>query len=391
MDGLEQHKIGVAGTGFISRGFVKTLHHHGDLSLEKVLTRRDPATCGEFPRPETLTRSLAELVDACDLVVECSGDVIHATEVVNAAVEAGKPVVTMDAEFHVTAGSWFAGKGYVTEAEGDQPGCLANLYENVTSMGFRPLVLGNVKGFQDKNPARESMEHWAKKQGISLDMVISATDGTKIHFEQALVANGLGADILDGGMVGEESDDMHASAQALAERAKAFGGPISDFAVIPRSPYRVFITAEHDEDQWPALEYYKFGPGPFFTISVTNILCHFEIVKTIRRALRGGPVLLDNSADPRVSVAAFAKGPLPKGHRIGQALGSFDIRGESVRIVERPDHVPIGLLKGAVLETALEPGQIVTFADVSIPDSLALRAWREILARKLENAPASAA
>ncbi|NNE93401.1 MAG: NAD(P)-dependent oxidoreductase [Verrucomicrobiales bacterium] len=376
-----RHKIGVVGTGFISRGFVKSLRHHADLELSKVLSRRDPSTCSEFPSPDAITNSAAELIENSDLIVECSGDVVHATEVIHEAVQAGKPVVTMDAEFHVTTGSWFAGKGYVSEAEGDQPGCLAALYENVLQMGFRPLVLGNVKGFQDKNPSRESMEFWSEKQGISLEMVTSATDGTKIQYEQALVANGFGADIFDGGMMGAESDDLYASAEELAVKAKAHGRCVSDFVVIPKSPYRVFIVGEHDEDQWDALEYYKFGEGPFFVIPTTNILCHFEIVKTIRRALAGGPVLLDNSATPRISIAAVAKRNLKRGHKIEHALGNFDIRGEAVRILEAPDHAPMGLLNGAVLEADLEAGQSIEFSDVTIPESLALTAWGGILER----------
>ena len=44
-------------------------------------------------------------------------------------VRAGRPVVTMDSELQVTTGSYFVGQGYITEADGDQPGCLARLHE----------------------------------------------------------------------------------------------------------------------------------------------------------------------------------------------------------------------------------------------------------------------
>ena len=64
-------------------------------------------------------------------------------------------------------------------------------------MGFHPVVYGNIKGFLNKNPKKEEMEYWSKRNGISLGMTTSFTDGTKVHIEQALVANGLGADILD--------------------------------------------------------------------------------------------------------------------------------------------------------------------------------------------------
>ncbi len=372
------HRIGVVGTGFISKGFVKSLIHHPDYSLSRVLTRRDPSTCGEYPRREVLTNSAEELVEHSDIIFECSGDVIHATDVVDVAVRAGKPVVTMDSEFHVTTGTWFVDKGLVTEAEGDQPGCLAALHENVLQMGFRPLVLGNVKGFHDPNPGRESMERWSQKQRISLEMVIAATDGTKIQFEQAFVANGLGARIAQTGMIGGASDDMYASGYKLAAIAKERGHPISDYFVIGKSPYRVFIVGEHDEDQHEALDYFKFGPGPYFLLPQTNILCHLEVMKTVRRVMNGGGVLLNNSATPTVSVGAVAKKDLPPGHIIRHALGNFDIRGTSVEIADHAGHVPMGLLNEARLKHSLMEGQMITFADVDVPDSLALRAWRDI-------------
>lgn len=377
------YRIGVVGTGFISKGFVKSLVHHPDYALSRVLTRRAPATCGEYPRRDLLTNSAEELVEHSDVIFECSGDVIHATDVIDVAVKAGKPVVTMDSEFHVTTGSWFVGKGLVTEAEGDQPGCLAALHENVKQMGFRPLVFGNVKGFHDPNPGPESMKMWSEKQRISLEMVIAATDGTKIQFEQAFVANGFGARIARTGMIGGQATDMNESGLGLARIAKERGHAISDYFVIGKSPYRVFIVAEHDEDQQEALDYFKFGPGPFYLIPHTNILCHLEVMKTIRRVMSGGGVLLDNSAAPTVSVGAVAKRDLAAGHVIRHALGNFDIRGTAVEISTHAGHAPMGLLNEARLKHSVAEGQLITFADVEAPDSLAQRAWREIEAGAL--------
>ena len=67
-------------------------------------------------------------------------------------------------------------------------------------MGFSPLVYGNRKGYYNPDPPRDQMEYRAHKQGISLDQVTGATDGTKVHIEQALVANGLGATIARDGV-----------------------------------------------------------------------------------------------------------------------------------------------------------------------------------------------
>jgi predicted homoserine dehydrogenase-like protein len=110
-------------------------------------------------------------------------------------------------------------------------------------------------------------------------------------------------------------------------------------------------------------------------------LCHLEIARTVRRCLDGGSALLTNGASPTVSVAAIAKRPLSPGETIIQACGSFDARGIAVRIAENPNHVPIGLLANAVVARRIEPGQQITFADVELPESLALQVWQDTVGR----------
>ena len=111
-------KIGVSGTGFIARGLLVALANSDEFEIGRVLTRR-PIKDVTTVDGDLLTLSISELVETCDMVVECSGDVWQGAEVVEAAMQAGRPVVTMGTEFHVTVGSYFVGRGYLTEAEGD--------------------------------------------------------------------------------------------------------------------------------------------------------------------------------------------------------------------------------------------------------------------------------
>lgn len=69
-------------------------------------------------------------------------------------------------------------------------------------------------------------------------------------------------------------------------------------------------------------------------------------------------------------------------------LGGFELRGEAVTIADAPDAVPITLLDGAVLRHGLEPGAIVTEADVDVPDTLARRLWNRTAARVAAKEPA---
>ena len=136
--------------------------------------------------------------------------------------------------------------------------------------------------------------------------------------------------------------------------------------------------ATHQSDQVPLLDYYKMGEGPYFTLLRPYHLCHVEIPKTVKRIIDGRKPLLNNSEMPSIGVVGLAKVPLSAGHRIKKGIGSFDTRGIAIRIVDDLDHVPIGLLDGAILKNSIEPGQRIRFQDVDLPDSLALNIWRQI-------------
>lgn len=365
-------RIAVSGTGFIGQGLAMALERHPRLVLGRVLTRRAPGQVAH-PCQQAVTDSLDRFLDDCDLVVECSGDVLHAAEVIHAAHKRGLPVVTMNSEFHVTVGSALIGGGYLTEAEGDQPGCLAALDRRVREAGFHPLVYGNIKGFLDQDPSREQMQYWAAKQGISLNQVTAFTDGTKVQIEQALVANGLGAGILSPGLLGPQSDDLQGAALALAGQARAAGGqPVSDYVLHAGGPAGVFIVASHEQEQQPYLEYLKLGVGPFYFLLQPFHLCHLEMLRTIEAVLDGAPVLLNNSARPSVGVCAIAKRSLQAGQAVERGLGSFLLRGEVRPIGEFTRLVPLGLLERCRLVAPVEAGEALTWDHVSLPGSLAL-------------------
>jgi predicted homoserine dehydrogenase-like protein len=122
------------------------------------------------------------------------------------------------------------------------------------------------------------------------------------------------------------------------------------------------------------------GSGPFYTLVQPNILVHLEAFKTLERVVAGGPPLLHNTAQPRLSVAAVAKRALSPGEKIDRGCGSFELRGACVRIADQPDHLPIGLADDLVIRHAIEPGQVLTLGDVEIEDSPPLALWREIAA-----------
>ncbi|NND72894.1 MAG: NAD(P)-dependent oxidoreductase [Rhodothermales bacterium] len=368
-------RVGVVGSGYVGSHFVTAFDGYQGLKISAVLSRRSSEIQQSFVRPDLLVSAIDELLEKSDVVFECSGDAVYAADIVNAAFRASRPVVTMNAEFHVTAGSYFADKGLLSEAEGDQPGSLAALNERIVEMGFRPLAYCNMKAFMNHRPSLEDMLFWAGKKGISLDKVTSFTDGTKLQIEQALVANGLNASIDIQGMHGLRTSNLDDAADFFGSRAKESGKRLSDYILYPNAPHGVFIVAEHDKSQHAFLEHVKMGQGPFYVLTQSDVLVHLQAPRTIRSLVQTGKALLTNSSTPSVNVAAIAKAPLVPGQRISCGIGSFEVRGECVSIVNEPDAVPIGLLKDAVLRRKIVAGEILRMDDVELPETLALKAW----------------
>lgn len=374
MDDSAVRRVGVSGTGMISHCFVRLImNHYKDVQITRVLTRRKLETLSDFPLPGALTNSIDELIAHADIIVECTGDVFFGTEVIERAFEAGLPVVTVNAELQVTTGSYLAGKGLLTEAEGDQPGSLAALREDALQMGFQPLVYGNMKGYLNHNPSREDMAYWSKRQGISIDQTTSFTDGTKVQIEQVVVGNGFGATISRPGLEGIASTDLNRSGNILGLIADGLGQPIVDYVIPDGYPAGgVFLVCRHDEVQAPAIDYFKLGAGPYYVLTRPFHLCSLEVGKTVRRVLAGGGVLLNNSIEPTLGVAAIAKRDMKAGEVIERGIGGFDVRGEAVRLADELDHVPIGLLRHTVLKRAVTPGQMITFDDIEMQPSRVL-------------------
>ena len=133
--------------------------------------------------------------EGIEAVIEVTGAVEFAVGVVLRAIQNRKHVIVMDAELDGTLGSIL--KVYADEAgvvftnsDGDQPGVIMNLYRFVQGIGVKPVLCGNMKGLHDPYRTPTTQEGFARRWKQRAPMVTSFADGTKISFEQAIVANG---------------------------------------------------------------------------------------------------------------------------------------------------------------------------------------------------------
>ncbi|MEN8129483.1 MAG: Gfo/Idh/MocA family oxidoreductase [Pseudomonadota bacterium] len=326
-----------------------------------------------------------EMIDA---IIEVTGAVEFGAGVVLKAIEHGKHVIIMNAELDSTVGPILKAHadraGVVfTNADGDQPGVIMNLYRFVKGIGVRPVLCGNIKGLQDpyRNPTTQA--EFARRWKQQPHMVSSFADGTKISFEQAIVANATGMRVAKRGMYGptvpagtpiKEAVDWY-PLETLLE-----GAGIVDYVVGAEPGPGVFVLGTHDHPtQQHYLELYKLGAGPLYCFYTPYHLCHFEVPTTVARA-----VLFDDAAiapidRPRVDVVATAKKDLGKGE-ILDGIGYYMTYGqaENSDVVRSQGLLPVGLAEGCRLNKDISKDKVLTFQDVELPKGrLCDRLWDE--------------
>jgi predicted homoserine dehydrogenase-like protein len=313
-----------------------------------------------------------------EAIVEVTGAVEDAVRPVLTAIEHGKHVVLMNAELDGTIGpilKTYADRAGVvyTNADGDQPGVQMNLYRFVKGIGVRPVLCGNIKGLHDPYRNPTTQEGFAKQWGQNPWMVTSFADGTKISFEQAIVANATGMRVAKRGMHGPtaETGTHIDGAQDLFPLDELLEGPgIVDYVVGAVPGPGVFVLGTHDDPvQQHYLNLYKLGEGPIYCFYTPWHLCHFEVPNTVARAVLFGDATIAPLGPPVVDVVATAKVDLEPGQEL-DALGGYLTYGlaENTDVATAERLLPMGLAEGCRVKRAVAQDEVLTYDDVDLPE-----------------------
>jgi predicted homoserine dehydrogenase-like protein len=343
--------------------------------LEAAIARGQPAVTEDA---QALARA-----DGLDAIIEVTGSVEYAARAVLAAIDSGKHVVQMNAELDGTIGPILktradaAGVIY-TFADGDQPGVQMNLYRFVQGIGIKPVLCGNIKGLHDPYRNPTTQQAFAQRWGQKPAMVASFADGTKISFEQAIVANGTGMRVARRGMLGPDfsGGDPGAPLVTLEDTVAAFephldpdGRGLVDYVVGARPGPGVFVLGTIDSPrQKHYLELYKLGKGPYYCFYTPYHLCHFEVPTSVARAVLFNDAVLTPLGPPHVGVIAVAKQDLDVGTTIAE-FGGYEIYGmaDNIDTIRREGLLPAGLAIGCSLKRRVLKDAPLTFADVDVP------------------------
>src|SRR5436190_10509316 len=223
-------RVGLAGAGFAARGFALQLltgipgmklvaisnrttsyaqlaYEQAGIFQTELITNADQLKKAIAEKKSVIVNDPVLLCDSpdIDVIVEATGEVEFGARVVTRAIQNKKHVVLINAELDTTLGpilKTYADKAGViyTQADGDQPAVLMNLYRYVQTLGFKPVMAGNIKSLIDCRRTPATQEKWAAEHFQRPKMVTSFADGTKISFEMATIANATGFRVTKRGM-----------------------------------------------------------------------------------------------------------------------------------------------------------------------------------------------
>lgn len=398
-------RVGASGAGWMGSGFVAAMKHVPGMEVVLLADANPKAAWNAFLstglsgediiEADTVSRAmdalqagrrvvtgdyrLAAQVEAVDIFADVTYSPAIGAETAYACIQHGKDVVLVNIEADVTVGRILkklaqeAGVLY-TVSSGDEPGCLMELYNFVTCLGYEIMVIGKGKN-NPLNPAAtpETVAESARRQDKDPYQVASYVDGTKTMFEMACAANATGCLPMQRGMIGPEATlETVSQVFALAEDGGLTRFPSAvDFVQGSSMAGGVFVTVRIDDARIQAdLNYLKVGQGKYFTFFRPYHLWFLEAPISIAQAhLLRQPTLapLDR---PVADIMTIAKRNLQPGETLDD-FGGFMVHGvmDRAEVVRELNALPVGLAPGAQVVRPIAAGAVVTWEDVKLDET----------------------
>ena len=325
---------------------------------------------------------LLSTADGLDVIVEATGEIEFGARVVMKALEWRKHVVLMNAELDATLGPIL--KTYadrlgviLTNTDGDEPGVAMNLFRFVKTIGFRPVLAGNLKGFYDPHRTPETQRKFAEEHHQKPRLITSFVDGTKLSMELTVLANATGFGVGKRGMYGPRCGNVK-DALKLFPKEELLGRGIVDYLLGAEPGTGAFVVAynEHPVRQ-QYMKYFKMGDGPFYVFYTPFHLPHLELPITVARAALFGDATVAPAGGPVCDVVTVAKHDLKSGELL-DGIGGFTCYGliENSDVFRAENLLPMGLSEGCRLLRDIPMDSPISRRDVELPEGRVCDALR---------------
>ncbi len=308
-----------------------------------------------------------------EAVIETTGEIEFGATVAFEAINQGKHVILMNAEVDASIGPILkvhadrAGVVY-TYTDGDEPGVAMNLYRFVDSMGYKPVLMGQIKGFLNRYRNPETQRAFAEKHQQKAAMVASFADGSKLAIESAIIGNATGFVPGIRGMYGYECGHVKDLLTKFKVEDFANGGLV-DFVLGAEPHTGAFVMGFNDHPiKKKYMSYFKFGEGPLYMFYTPYHLPHMQLPHTVARAVLFKDPTLTPRGAPVCDTVSIAKRDLKAGEFL-DGMGGFTCYGlaDSYANCRRNDDLPIALSVGCRLKRDIAKDQSISYRDVDLP------------------------
>lgn len=364
---------------------VETYAYAGVSSTKTVETSRqieDGISRSEFCVTEDAMQ-LCE-ADGVDAIIEVTGEIEFGGRVAMKAIENGKHVILLNAELDATLGpilKLYAGKAGVifTDSDGEEPGVAMNLYRYLRTIGLKPVLAGNLKGFYDPYRTPETQREFAEKNNMKPRMATSFVDGTKLSMELAVLANATGLKAGKRGLFGPRCGHVKEAAN-LFPMEHLLNGGIVDYVLGAEPGTGAFVVGFNEDPVMRRyLKHLKMGDGPLYVFYTPYHLPHLEVPITVARAVLFQDAAASPIGKPVCEVISVGKRDLKKGE-ILDGIGGFTCYGllENYTVCRSENLLPMGLSAGCSLKRDIKKDEAIMVTDVEIPKGrLCDTLWKE--------------
>jgi predicted homoserine dehydrogenase-like protein len=309
-----------------------------------------------------------------DAVIDSTGEFEFGAQVAMAAIANGKHLILMNAELDSAVGPILkvyadrAGVVY-TYTDGDEPGVAMNLYRFVKTIGYRPLLMGQIKGFLDRYRNPDTQRGFAEKHKQKAPMVASFADGSKLSLEGTIMANATGFKVGKRGMYGPPCADVKEVLNHFpADRLLNDGGWV-DYVLGAQPGTGAFVVGYNDHPvKAEYMKYFKMGDGPLYLFYTPFHLPHLQLPLTVARAVLFHDATLAPLAGPVCDTLAVAKRDLKAGEVL-DGMGGFTCYGliDMYEVTQAENFLPMSLSQGCRLKRDIPKDQPLTYRDVDLP------------------------
>lgn len=315
-----------------------------------------------------------------NVVIEATGAIDYGTRVILSMLDAGKDVISYNAEADALLGWTFHKRArensvLYTIADGDQPGAMLRLKQEIEAMGFSTTALLNCKRHLNVHQNPESGSGYSARDTTSSHMTTAFGDGTKMQVEQAVVANITGMPPCQRGMCGVET--------TLEDAAVAISGVLPegnyvDFTLAGDFGAGVGAMARHKDYALhkKAMTLYKMGQGPDYFFFRPYHLVHLELPNTLFDLLVHRSPLGIIDKPHTAEVIAIAKKNLIENEKM-DCIGGFSAYGHIDSATGAEGFLPIGLAEFATLKAPVNMDDPIPLSAVKLDDSIeAVKLWQ---------------